>query len=1287
MKSQSNIRVLSILRTSVSVASIFTVGVGLLVLIGWIFNITPLKNIIPDAATMKFNTALCFFLAGISLWLLKNEEGGANVKHTGQIFAGLVVFIGMATIGEYLFGWNLGIDQLVIKDLATLPSNFPGRMSGITAVGFALSGIALLLIENNTSQYFSVSMIILSLLAVIGYLFDYQALYQLSGYGTVALHTAITFLILSVAVFFARPYLGLMKIGIGELAGSRAIRLLIPFTVLLTILLGWLVEAGEDIHIFNPGNKVVILVVLLIVIYSPLIYFYASRINRADEQIIRLNRLYATLSQVNQTIVHVKDQQELFENICKVAMEHGKFALAWIGLLDKATGEVRPVTAIGLDINQWSFPIVNIHHGDLKDGLIASAIRTSWVTTSDDVQADKRLTSLYDQFKKSDYQSSAAVPFQLKRKTIGVLSLVSNQMGIFKSKEEVRLLTEMGVDISFALDTIQQEIERRQAEERFQLAIESAPNAIILIDMNGQIILINQRTETYFGYHPDELEGKSVELLVPERLRDNHLADRAGFMAKPQVRPMGKGRDLYGLRKNGSEFPVEIGLAPFKTSNGTLVMATIVDITERKQAEDALRTSEERFRRTLDNMIEGCQIIDFDWRYTYVNDTVASQGHNTREALLGHTMMEMYPGIESTELFKVMRDCMENRVVRHIENEFTYPDGTTGWFELGIQPVPEGIFILSVDVTERKQAEEKIKRSLQHLNGLRRIDQAITSSFDLRTTLEVVLQEVTAQLGVDAAAILLLDAQNQSMEYTASRGFRSTLPNQTQLKLGERLASRALRERQTIYIQDLSAVGGAQIGTQQLTNDGFVEYYGAPLIARDNILGVLEIYHRSHLNADSEWADLLNTLAGQTAIAIDNARLWEQIQLHASELEQRVEKRTLQLNQTNIELEHANRIKDEFLANMSHELRTPLNGIMGMSEMLLEQRRDSLTPHQQSSLEVIESSGQHLLELINDILDLSKIEAGKFDIYQQPIDVDEICRSSLAFVKSLALQKSINLVYEEDKTISKIYVDPRRIKQILVNLLTNAVKFTPDHGQVTLQVRADVDQDLVQFSVIDTGIGITQDDLKRLFRPFTQIDSSLNRQQEGTGLGLALIQKLTDLHGGSVQVESQVGVGSNFTINLPWGRHIMEELEGIEASNAALVENRSIKRSGESLERRTVLLAEDNLPNILTIGEYLEDHNYEVLVAHDGQEAIDIAEKDNPDIILMDIQMPVMDGLEAIRRISTNPKFASVPIIALTALAMPGDRELCLEAGANEYMSKPVSLKKLVKTIGELLAQ
>jgi PAS domain S-box-containing protein len=410
----------------------------------------------------------------------------------------------------------------------------------------------------------------------------------------------------------------------------------------------------------------------------------------------------------------------------------------------------------------------------------------------------------------------------------------------------------------------------------------------------------------------------------------------------------------------------------------------------------------------------------------------------------------------------------------------------------------------------------------------------------------------------------------------------------------------------------------------------------------------------------------------------------EELRALNAELERRVADRTAELQQMNVELEHANRAKDEFLANMSHELRTPLNSILGMSETLLEQRRSSLDDYQQRSLEIIEASGTHLLELINDILDLSKIEAGKIDFYPQSVSIDDVSHSSLAFIKAPAAKKSITVTYDNQSAAAVMYADPRRLKQVLVNLLTNAVKFTPEGGHVTLRVNTLLEQDLIQFSVIDDGIGIAPEDLQKLFQPFVQVDSGLNRLHEGTGLGLALVRKLVDLHGGSIQVESQVGQGSRFTISLTCHQEKELPLAGM-GSEAALSTNKPCEGKSRSLARRVILLAEDNLQSILSLGEYLENHAYEVVVAHDGLEAIAKAEEMNPELILMDIQMPAMNGLEAIAHLRKDSRFVSMPIIALTALAMPGDRERCIQAGANEYVSKPVRLKMLVKTIDTLI--
>ncbi|MDM8535563.1 hybrid sensor histidine kinase/response regulator [Desulfobacterales bacterium HSG17] len=251
-------------------------------------------------------------------------------------------------------------------------------------------------------------------------------------------------------------------------------------------------------------------------------------------------------------------------------------------------------------------------------------------------------------------------------------------------------------------------------------------------------------------------------------------------------------------------------------------------------------------------------------------------------------------------------------------------------------------------------------------------------------------------------------------------------------------------------------------------------------------------------------------------------------------LEKLVKERTGDLHITNAELTRANRLKDEFLANMSHELRTPLTAILGMSEALVEQVYGSLNEKQLKSLRRVESSGQHLLNLINDILDLSKIEAGKIDLEIIRVFVDEVCQASMQIVRDAAQKKNQKLFLSIDSRLKFIQADMLRLKQILVNLLMNAVKFTPERGKISLKVNCKPEQNIVEFAVRDTGIGISDEDINKLFQPFVQLDGSFTRERDGTGLGLSLVYKLVDLHGGSVNVESETGIYTRFAVMLPW---------------------------------------------------------------------------------------------------------------------------------------------------------
>ena len=301
------------------------------------------------------------------------------------------------------------------------------------------------------------------------------------------------------------------------------------------------------------------------------------------------------------------------------------------------------------------------------------------------------------------------------------------------------------------------------------------------------------------------------------------------------------------------------------------------------QSRDGRRRAEARLMTTMDALIEGGQIIGFDWRYLYLNDAAAAQGHKPAEELLGQTMMQAYPGIDQTELFVVLRRSMEHRIAQRMENDFTYPDGSKGWFNLNIEPVPEGLFILSQDITERKRADAQIQNQIARLAALREIDRAITGSLDLKLTLSVFLDQVITQLSVDAADVLLLEPQTQVLEYAGGRGFRSRDLEHVKQRVGEGRAGQAALERR-IIASSLRDIRAPSKRTGLLGGDAFDSYYGVPLIAKGEVLGVLEIFHRSLLQPSPEWLEFLEALAGQAAIAIDNARLFDSLQDRNEEL-------------------------------------------------------------------------------------------------------------------------------------------------------------------------------------------------------------------------------------------------------------------------------------------------------------------------------------------------------------------------------------------------------------------
>jgi len=421
-------------------------------------------------------------------------------------------------------------------------------------------------------------------------------------------------------------------------------------------------------------------------------------------------------------------------------------------------------------------------------------------------------------------------------------------------------------------------------------------------------------------------------------------------------------------------------------------------------------------------------------------------------------------------------------------------------------------------------------------------------------------------------------------------------------------------------------------------------------------------------------SQLLTRAAQQCVTTITQFRKIQSLQQHCQQLEI--------INQ---ELERTNQLKNQFLANTSHEIRTPLSSITGFTHLLLAQGYDPSKERHQEYLSIIQSSSKHLLALINDILDLSKIEANQLEIQWEKVDLQTLCHNVLILVKEKAANKGLKLSLELDPNVNTLLADSLRLKQMLLNLLFNALKFTTN-GTVGLQVKSN--NSWIYFTVWDTGTGISKKHQAELFQPYFQIPNSVVSQNEGTGLGLVVTRKLAELHGGSVEVESELGGGSRFTIVLPLRQEEGEsgelgEVEGV--GEDAKGEDRSRPSQLVSINNHStnILLVEDDSHNAQLMQVYLERLGYQVNLANNSQQIWKILDQHKPAVILLDIKLPNENGLAIVRQLREHEQYRSIPIIVQTAMAMKGDREICLAAGVNEYISKPIDLPLL----GNLVAK
>ena len=753
----------------------------------------------------------------------------------------------------------------------------------------------------------------------------------------------------------------------------------------------------------------------------------------------------------------------------------------------------------------------------------------------------------------------------------------------------------------------------QQAQRRLNSFSEAGPEAVVIVDASGRIVRGNRQTEKMFGYLREELIGKMFEILLPVRLRDVHKNHRARFMLQPSIRPMGASLDLRGLRKDGTEVSIEIRLSPIPDHDGSLCAYIVRDNTERRRAEDVLRVSEQRQRSLLDSIPQKIATTKPNGDVDYLNPQWIKYTGLGFDQIRDRGWKQVIHPDDLADHVRAWHHSVATGEEFEFESRFRRFDGEYRWHVSRAAPIRDefsritGWVGSNTDIHYLKQTEAAL-----HVTETR-----------FRRLFE------TAKDGV-----VILDTNSKKI--TEVNPFICQLLGYSHEHfLGKELWEIGL-------FTNKSANEGA---VRELQQRGYLRFEHLPLETSRGQRVEVEIVANSYQEGD------------HSVIQCNIRDITERNRLES------------QLRQQAIALEDLHRRKDEFLAMLSHELRNPLSPIASALQLLSLQKNEG--PLQLRARTIIERQVGQLTRLIDDLLEVSRITTGRIHLQQERTKLNEVIENAVETVRPLIVRHKHELTVSLSPSPIWVFADAARLEQVIVNLLTNATKFTADGGKISLTSRQIDDECVIR--VRDNGIGIAPEVLPCVFDLFTQAERSLDRSQGGLGIGLALVQRIVEMHGGQVEVFSTIGEGSEFVVHFPAMPTPAHQPPQVHVDPAHL-KPRSLR----------VLVVDDNEDAAQMLGMILSEDGNNVLITHDGPTTLEVAATFRPEVVLLDIGLPGLDGYEVAAKLREQVLLQDVVLVAMTGYGQDSDRRRSASAGFNHHLVKPPDFTKLKQILASV---